>query len=343
MPERHRNHHGDIKRREAAFEHLRAELLREGSNRNSFRTAKQRVMARPEVQRDPALRAMLEQVVAEREAYFKQLPEHLAPHSLTDHRTPSSHLIHTGPDPASEARDTLKLLETQFREAVSHFHVVDARGALERMRAVWGRHPALKPDEQPARAQDELDRLLHRRNAFLKHVDEWSDKAVHAAGRGHEDHAARALTRLSSIHALHPDLLTDARFDEIRRRIEAAGDRREDQVLARKLLMRERAVAEEIKGLARVIHQFQKTAKADPHDGAEFAKAEAAYHEAVRALSAHDSDWLAGVILELVDLLGEFHSADTGPQEQVDRFVNSVRSALSHLRKEVRDGSAPTE
>lgn len=336
MPEHHRDHHGDIKRREAAFEHLRAELLREASNRNSFASAKARVMHRPEVQQDPVLRAMLEQIVAEREAVFRQMPEHLAP-SAGGVQPPKGATPVSRRDAEADAREALGILSRHFHDAVAHFHEAEARGLLQRIRTVWSEHPALKPDGEPAESEGLLTQLIERRREFVAHVDELANRAIHSAQHGHEDHAARSLQRLSSIHALHPDLLTDAHFEDIRRRIQEAGDQFEDQRVARKLLERERSVAAELKRLAQVIRHFRNVARTVPHDQAAYAEAEARYHDAVKAISSHDADWIGGVIIELVELLSEFHSTDKRPQNHVDRFLSSLRLAISQLQKMVSE------
>ncbi|HUN81418.1 MAG TPA: hypothetical protein VMV81_07905, partial [Phycisphaerae bacterium] len=82
------------------------------------------------------------------------------------------------------------------------------------------------------------------------------------------------------------------------------------------------------------IHEFHQIARTIPHRGPEFQKAEARYHETVAAVRSHDSEWLAGVIMDLVELLSEM--SDPPPekaQEQVDHFLASIRTAMEKLRR----------
>ncbi|RIK66631.1 MAG: hypothetical protein DCC65_08780 [Planctomycetota bacterium] len=343
MPEHARDHPGDLKRREAAFEHLRAELFREAGNRAAFTAATRRILARPEVQRDSELRAMLKQVINEREAQFPKVHAHLAPRPLGVLHIAAEKPSQERRDRDADSRELLKLLIHQFEDAIHYYHETTARATFQKMKAVWERHPALKPPHEPSHSEGELARLVERRNEFLAHVDELANKATVAAREGNAAQVSRTLRRLTSIHAMHPELLPAPHLEDIRRHIQAAAELHEDKVLARKLLERERTVAAEIRHLAHAIHHFQRVARSVPHDAAAYAAAEARYREAVKALSAHDADWLAGIILELVDILGAFHTPQKTPQEQVDRFVASVRSALVQLRKEVRQNASPTD
>lgn len=339
MPERrHHGHPTVVKRREAAFEHLRAELLREAGNRVSFNQAKNRVLSYPQVQNDPALRSMLQGVIAEREALFRQNEPHLAPHPTIAAPSASEGKSSFAPrgNPEAEARSLLTIVQRQFHDAVSHFHEAEARGALQKLESIWTHHPTLCAPDDPKHYRDELEHLVERRRAFQKHVKEVARRATEAAAKGDEMHASRAIRRLSSIHAMHPDLLPDAQFDRIRSQIQHASDRHEDRVLAAKLLAREREVATEISRLAHRIHHFHRVARSLPHDQEAFHRAEADYLRAVEAVQAHDAEWLGGVILELVELLSEFHRPPKAAQAQVDRFLEIVRSALSRLRKEIR-------
>ena len=74
-----------------------------------------------------------------------------------------------------------------------------------------------------------------------------------------------------------------------------------------------------------------------PHDAADYARAKAAYEKAVREVKAHDTEWLAGMILELVDVLAEWDETPIKAQDQADHFIESVRKALTQLRHEMRD------
>ncbi len=75
-------------------------------------------------------------------------------------------------------------------------------------------------------------------------------QAVAAARAGDAAGLADLIRRLNAIHAAHPRLLNDARIAQLRVDVAQANDGREDRVTTRKLMDRERAVAEEMKRLA---------------------------------------------------------------------------------------------
>lgn len=293
-------------------------------------------MSDPHVRRDPSLRAMLQQVVAEREAAFPRKHENLPTHAQGFVHASAPQPRPKRADPAAEARELTGVLERKYHEAAARFNEPEARAALEKLRLVWARNPELGGQDRLAHHEEELACLVERGERFRAHLEELASKAMHAAAQGEEPKVFAALKRLTSIHAMHPELLSDGRFEEIRNRIQTAGLTHADQLIAQKLLERERAVAREIKNLANAIHRFHRVARTVPHDDPAYDKAEADYQAAVRSLDAHDADWLAGVILELVDVLGEFHTLQRTPQHQVDRFVASVRSALVQLKSEIR-------
>jgi hypothetical protein len=336
MSLRHEDHHFDVKHREQVFARLRAELLREAGNRASFNRVKARVLADREVQQDSALLSMIKGFIAEREAAFAAA--HAGGHAATVSQI--AHTVQASRRSAGaahrEAQLRMESLERQFHEQILHLHEAEAELAMEKMRALAEELPGMVSAEKLSQGQASLERLKEKRRAIDRQVERLATQAVAAARRGDHDGAAKALKRLSSFHALHPQLLSEQRFAEIRGRIVQASDRQDHREATRRLIERERAVATEIKDLAAAIHRFHKRAVALPYDTAEYRRAELAYHQAVLALKSHDAEWLAGLILDLVDLLSELH--DPPPenvQRQVDHFVASVRSALSRLRGEV--------
>ena len=53
-------------------------------------------------------------------------------------------------------------------------------------------------------------------------------------------------------------------------------------------------------------------------------------------MRSHDSEWLAGLILELDTFLDEIHDESGRAETQVDRFLSSVRRAHNGLRREMQ-------
>jgi hypothetical protein len=336
------DHHGDVKHREQVLAKFRAELLRESGNRSSFDRVKAKLLADREVQRDPALAAMVRSFIAEREAAFA------ATHVAATHSTSSvpkiarsfDEPLRTGEAAKREARFHLEQLDHQFHEQVVHFHEAEAELIHGKIVALCREHPDLATKERLAQYEATLSRMIQKRREFDNQIKDLAEKAVAAAKGGDHDSAARALKRLSSIHALHRQLLPDDRFNEIRERIVHSSTEIEHHVAARKLIEREKAVAAEIKSLAAKIHSFHKLARTLPHDSAQFRKAEAAYQRAVTDLKSHDREWLAALILDLLELLSELHDPPPAKaQRQVDHFVASVRSALAKLHREIEPSS----
>lgn len=332
------NDHATVKHREQVFARLRAELLRESGNRASFERTKAHIQSDREVQRDPELRAMVQAFIAEREAAFKATH----PSAIISDEAPMRLVKTPEPSPVEpealrrEAATEFAELDRQFHEHVSHFRESEARLVHGKLAALHGRHPDLAGAEAMKAYERSLMRMKERRVRFEHHVDETAQKAAAAAEQGDHETAARALKRLSSIHALHPRLLDEARFSMIREMIAEASDEEGHREAARRLIERERAVAAELKGLAARIHEIHQLSRTIPHEGAAYRKAEAAYHQAVGEVRSHDADWLGGVILELVELLSVM--SDPPPekaQEQVDHFLASVRVAIEKLRRRV--------
>ena len=168
-------------------------------------------------------------------------------------------------------------------------------------------------------------------------IDEAQEAALAAAVIGDETLLEHGLRRLAAVHVKYPRILTDGKFEELRERIVAAGAEFEHRQAARRLVDRERALAVEIKKLAEAVHRFHDAARTLPHDADEFRRMDVAYNRVLRDLSGHDAEWFAGVILELTDLLAEAEDPAPEAARHVDRFVASVRSALSKIRREIAE------
>ena len=147
--------------------------------------------------------------------------------------------------------------------------------------------------------------------------------------------AAWLTRRIWAIHALFPILLPEETARAHQDRIARISDEHEQRESARDLLIRERAVAAEIKKLAAIIHHFHEVTEGMEPDDPEYRTAEQSYHAAVLAVRGHDNEWLTGLLLELETLLEEVHDASGRAEAQVDRFLASVRSALAQMRREI--------
>ncbi len=333
----HSDHHADAKHREAVYNRLRNELLREGSNPASFTRVKAKVMADREVQKDAVLKTMLNAFVAEREAVLKAAhpAKGQKPHLSNFAARPRRDAISNPESVRNEARYHAGLFVQQFDEHMLHFHDAEAQFVLEKLRLLAEDHPDIVTPAQLTELASTLERMKSRRDHFHQHVDEVAERAVASAKYGDHDGAARALRRLTSIHLLHPQLLPNAQFDAVRDRIIHAREEHEHQAAARKLVQREREIAADLRGLAGRVQRFHAVAQSAPHDSIEYRKAEADYRKALEEIKGHDNEWVAGVVLDLIGLLNEL--SDPPPEkadQQVDRFITSVRKELKRLRHE---------
>jgi len=336
---KHKDEHADLKRREALFIRFRDEILRESSNAAALGRARDRVLSKREVQQDSILANMLRNFAAERIAALNAAHRPAEIHATPGSFSPRPRPAEPPPRPSTamqQAREALVNLERQFDDYLAHYYEAEARAALGRIVELSSEHPGLIPPHRIDEHQQRLDGCAQRRRRLESDIDQLAADAETCAERG--DHAATtaALKRLSSLHAAHPQILGDLRFQQIRDRIMRAGQKHEHREAIRKLLERERAVAGELRKLSAIVHRFHKVARTTPHDHEEYGRAEAAYHHAVREVKSHDAEWLAALILELVDLLADDPAAGPQVQSQIDRFVASVRSALANLRGEIQ-------
>jgi hypothetical protein len=175
-----------------------------------------------------------------------------------------------------------------------------------------------------------------RQAEFAAEIETLERDATVEARRGDHDAAAKALQRLASINAAQPNLLSDARLRAIRAAIAESGDQYEHRQAGRLLLERERAVADELKRLSAAVREFHRVTRESRQDDAAFRSAELKYREAVTSLRRHDNEWLAGLMVELDELTERLHDPTGRAGVQVERFVESVKSALSQVAREIR-------
>lgn len=313
--------HDAVKHREALWQRWHAELMRESGNLGALTSAESRALHDPGVRLDPELQGMIAAFAASCRADLQRGPERGVPVEAGSRGEVEP------PAGASDEppRSVVERLEHEFHYHIRHFNEVEARRVLERMR-----------EPQRAAHVEKLGRLTLRRGRYERLIALLTERALDASSRGDAAKASRALRKLSSIHSAHPQILGDARFAKIRAEIIGAADERDHEETARQLVAKERAVAEEIRHLAAAVHRFHKVARAMPHDREEYLRAEQAYHKIAGAVTSHDEEWMAGLILELADLLSEWDEPPAGAQHQVDKFLASVRSALAHIKLEMK-------
>ena len=236
---------------------------------------------------------------------------------------------------ATDARKLLTELSHEFHDHVIRFNELGAQSVLFKIQRLVQEHPEQFGPGTVEYYFTQFDRLARRGEAFMKHINELNQRAVLSAQRGDAESTARALRRLSTIHAARPQYLSEASFRQMRDNIIQASDVHEHHQAVHDLVTRERSVATEIRNLADMVHRFQMVAHHVSHDSEEYREAETKFEKAVREIRSHDTEWLAALTLELLELLEESH--EPAVEHQLDRFLETVRSSLLHLREEVRE------
>lgn len=357
-------------RREAEYQRYCADLVREAIEERTLERAWQRIQHESAVRSDPVLLQMLQSYVEQKKVEIRNEAREAARRSREEtaqFRVPAPRVQHTGtPGPAAgraaaggaapsageegaarpmslprpsteQLRIAFARERDEFELALHRFDAAECTRILGRLEELIGRYgaAAFEPG-QLEQCRQRLARLHERVGQFQAHVDRLEQHALAAAGRGETRVTGRLLQRLSSIHAARPALLSQERLQQFRERLADAGQEEEHRAAARALVERERAIAAELRQLMQQVHEFHLIVRQHPHDEQRFAAAEAKYRAALRQIKAHDSEWLAGVILELEDLIEELHDPTGRATEQLDRFLAAVRHALRETIREAQ-------
>ncbi|MCG3128842.1 MAG: hypothetical protein CHACPFDD_03738 [Phycisphaerae bacterium] len=240
------------------------------------------------------------------------------------------------PESPSAAVNYVAHLRHQLEGYLAHGDAEAAEGVLARIEVARRRYPELMDEAEHERLAGRLEHVRRRQSVARARVEELARRALVAAAEGDHDTVSQVLRRLGVLHASIPGVLSDARYQQLHDQIVNASEVHEHREAARALLKRESEVAAEIRRMARAIrafHDVARTAKAH-HDVRE---AERAYREAEAELKAHDREWLAGLILEMLEMAEVCHGPRGRVERHVDVFVRSLREALERLGAEVRE------
>ncbi|MBI4716529.1 MAG: hypothetical protein HY763_01880 [Planctomycetes bacterium] len=327
------------KQREAVVQHWRSMILRETRDLGSVDQVGARALNDPDVRDDPQVAALIRAALAERRAELMQTRRArdaatARPAHRTDAPGTTVPALRTAVD---KVPGVFERLAQSFHACAEHGDEYEARAVLARMQALQQEYPGAIPSARLESFEPQLTALRERLQRLKERVATLTQHAVAASRDGDEEGAARALRRLASIHAAHPRLLDDARLEAVRSEVIHAAEHHEHRVAAAKLMERERAVAAEIKALGAVVREFHQAARSLPHHSDGYRRAEAVYHRALLEVRAHDREWFAGVILELADLLAGWGHPPPAVEDQVDHFLESIRSSLDRIRTEVRE------
>ncbi|MBX3395796.1 MAG: hypothetical protein KF841_10550 [Phycisphaerae bacterium] len=338
----------DVRRREMAYAHWHAQITRGGIDARTLQNELRRALADSEVQSDPILAGMIRAFGVQRANELAQNKPKKGAASVA--HVPASaiqteHIEASHADRSEDVRNAVTRLVRQFDEYAARLYEAESRAIFDRLRELREQYPQSVSNDSLEHCQAILNGIADRRARYQSQLDELAEQAIASARAGDHDRSSSCLRRLSSIHTAQPQLLPEDRLNDIREAMSKAGSAHDHHVVIETLIAREKSLATEIKELAASVHRFHHIARTTDHGSPEYREAEQAYRETLRAYRTHDRDWLAGVILELVDILGEWTHPPPRVEAQLDRFVADIRSALAHIRQEIgeiesdRDGA----
>lgn len=334
--------------RDQLFSQLSGQIMREATDHLALERTGHRILNMAEVRGDPELERMLRGCIAEREVEIRGRQARFLAEEVSSARpaaVPSFRSV-TPPDPLQEKVHAAQVYQQCIRSFEDRLHLFDvpaAQRVLDQLEQLAARHPDVIPRPALERCRVDIARVQMKKEQFAAEVEQLGHQAVHAASTGQIDVAARALRRLSSIHATKPSLVSDALLDSIHEQIARAGESAEFREAARALVERQKNVMNELNQLASIIHEFHRVTHEIPHGAAEYADAERRYFDAVRAVRKHDKDWYADLIVETGDLLAELHDPTGRAGQQVERFLDTVRTSIREMVAEIRQIAAESK
>jgi DNA repair exonuclease SbcCD ATPase subunit len=289
---------------------------------------------------DPVLAGMLHSFIAQREATLRAS---LTPAEKEAQKAQRSKLERAFDGPAWRGfptREELLLsfarLQRDFDAYLAQFEELRAQHVLDRMRELRHRFPVHIPAADLQRCEEQYDRLLKRAGQYRRQIQELATQGAAAARDGDEMTAAWVGRRLQAINTLLPNLLPPQELEKLQATISQSTTAREALEVQRDLLERQREVAFKIKNLAGIIHRFHELAGKLPPEHEAYRRAELNYRRAVEEIRGMDTEWLSGLVLQLETLLDDLEDPTGQIQNQLDRFIGSVRTALNRLCLEIR-------
>jgi len=326
-----------MRQTDAIYERWCAAMQREMRDVNSLNAVLSRALGDSDVRKDPAIADRLRQFAAVKQAELRSASREP---TTTRREAPAS--VAALPDaPAApspmQILNTFRQMAKRFHGSLEQFEEREAESILRHIEQFRAEAPDVITEKMVLALAEELTDHKNRRRELQARIEAETRQAADAGVEGDHETAGRLLRGLSSIHAAHPKVLSQQQLDTIRRAVIEASEEHEHRHAVHEIVEKERRIADEVKGLAHAVHRFHKLARQIPHDREEFHRAEAAYMKTVHEVRSHDGEWLAGVVLELADLLAAWKQPPPQKQEQVDHFIDRVRSSLKHIRTEIKE------
>jgi hypothetical protein len=328
------------KHRQGTYQQLCAQIMREAVDTDSLQHVAARALSHPDLAGDATLAAMVRSFIAEREAALRAARRTPAEdHARQEQASKLQHAFAGAHGAEYPTRGALlgafAQLHRDFDAYIAQFEEQRAQRTLCKMRDLRQGYPVHIPPGDLQQCEERFDRLLRRIGTYRRQLEELAGRGAAAAQAGDQKTAAWILRRLEAVHTLLPHLLPTEQLEGLRALITRSGSEHESRESALELINRERAVGNRIRNLAGVIHRFHEVARQAPRDAEAYCRAEANYRRAVEEIRALDTDWLAGLIVQLETMLADLD--DPAPlQTQLDQFIVNVRTALNRLRVEIR-------
>ena len=328
----------EFKHRDSAYQQICSQIVREASDLPTLSAAAGRALSHPDVCGDPGLAAMVRTFIAEREAALRtrHRVEHPEPEDDSQLRTAFEEIDSAEFPTRKQLLASFMRHQKDFEVHLAQYNEAAARYAVEKLRELARRFPVHIDGDVVTQHEEQFEEFSQRCTTMQKQIDDVTRQAVDAAREGDQKTASWLLKRLRAIHALTPVLLPQERFETLREQVLESGRAQEHREALREVIAREREVATQIKQAGGVIYRFHKVASQLPPESEQFKRAEAAYREAVDEVRKRDTEWLTGLLLELETYFEDLNDPAGKAQEQLDRFIGTVRSALNQLRLVIR-------
>ncbi len=327
----------DFKHRESTYQTLCAQILREANDAHRLAMVATRALSHPDVCRDPVLAAMVRGFVAEQESALRavQRVEQGAEEPGSQLRNPFLATTHAEMPTRPQLLRAFASLRHEFEAHLAEYNEAAARYALEKMQDLTGQYPDHIDAAAVGRYAEQFADLQARCARFREQVEIVARRAAQAAQEGNTEEATWLMRRLRAIHALTPALLPTDRFEALRHQVKTCGKKAEHREALHDLIRRERDVADQIKRRAPPSIAFTRSPRRRRRNRRVRARRRSLCGRG-RGGGALDTEWLTGLLLELETYLEDLDDPEGRAVAQLDRFIGTVRNALTQLRRVIR-------
>ena len=330
----------NTKQRDRVYQHWSGVIQRETRDLATLDLVAARALTDRAVRGDSTLESMIRADIENRRVELEQEIQIAQSSAATAKSRLAEPSVQSEPTPAAipeKVRAVFKELAQTLSTSLEDGDEEDTRAVFAKIRALQKQSPEVIPATIVRQYEQRVKKLRDHLEQLKGEIVVLAEQAVSASRAGSKQDLARLMRRLTAIHVAHPRLLDEPGLEDVRRDVSVAADeRRQDRRTTQELLVRQRAIAAEIKKLAATIHEFHRVACAAPDTSEEFRAAEATYLRTIQKVRTYDTDWFSGVVLELADLLAQWTVPPLGAEGQIDRFLDGISAGLAGIRAEMR-------